>query len=238
MNDVLEIFVGYDEREDEAYQVCVASLLAHASRPVRVRTLDVRVLRAEGMFWRPQRRNPYGGGLDLVDKRPVSTHFAFTRFLVPFLSENVWSLFVDLDFMFRDDVTKLFALANPLYALMCVQHDYLPTESVKMDGARQEPYLRKNWSSLMLWNNKHSANDALTLDKVNSESGRWLHQFSWLDDKVIGSIPEKWNWLCGHSSFDIEPKAVHFTRGIPTMPDHVHEPYADEWRLHYAGQYQ
>lgn len=59
------------------------------------------------------------------------------------------ALFCDLDFMFRDDIKKLFALADDRYAVMCVQHDYQPPEETKMDGRTQTKYARKNWSSLM-----------------------------------------------------------------------------------------
>ena len=37
-------------------------------------------------------------------------------------------------------------------AVYCVQHDYHPKETIKMDGAAQISYPRKNWSSLMLFN--------------------------------------------------------------------------------------
>lgn len=82
------------------------------------------------------------------------------------------------------------------YALMCVQHDYSPTVTVKLAGCQQEPYPRKNWSSLVLYNCGHPANQALTLDMINSQPGSFLHRFSWItDDSLIGKIDFEWNFL-------------------------------------------
>ena len=57
-----------------------------------------------------------------------------------------------------------------------------------------------------------------------------LRSFCWLLPEEIGSLPERWNWLEGYSPADLEPAAVHFTRGIPSMPGYENVPYADEWR--------
>ena len=47
------------------------------------------------------------------------------------------------------------------------------------------------------------------------KTGRWLHNFKWLNDNEIGHVPITWNWLEGYSSEKINPKNVHFTRGGP-----------------------
>ena len=86
-----------------------------------------------------------------------------------------------------------------------------------MDNKVQEPYRRKNWSSLIMFNCAHDAHKSLTIDDVNTRMGRWLHGFEWLPDKEadIGKIPEEWNWLDGHSDTKLEAKNVHFTTGGP-----------------------
>ena len=61
----------------------------------------------------------------------------------------------------------------------------------------------------------HKSHENLTVDDVNTKSGRWLHNFKWLNDNEIGHIPITWNWLEGYSSESINPKNVHFTRGGP-----------------------
>lgn len=223
----LRIWVGYDSREHQAWEVCKHSILKHASVPVDVRALRQTDLRRIGLY----RRAPGLDGTDCFDGRSFSTEFAFSRFLVPHLCTfEGWALFCDCDFLFRDDVAKLFALAQPNNALMCVHHQYKPIERVKMDGQKQENYPKKNWSSLMLWNCAHPAHLDLTVDDVNTKSGRWLHNFGWIRDTwMLGEIPETWNWLEGHSSNQMNPKAVHFTRGGPWMSGWEDVRYADEW---------
>ena len=105
-----------------------------------------------------------------------------------------------------------------------------------MDGKEQQPYRRKNWSSLMMFNCGHEENKKLTPEVVNTQTGRWLHGFGWLPDKEadIGKIPEEWNWLDGHSPEDLEAKNVHFTTGGPWFKDWnprgpVDSKYAVEW---------
>jgi len=226
----LNVFVGYDPREDQAYHVCVRSLLKHSSIPVRIFTLNEHVLRAQGLFWRPQLMHGQGHGIDMMDRKPFSTEFSFTRFLLKWLINDQWALFVDLDFLFRTDIAEMFDFRNREYALMCVHHDYQPSETLKMDNVPQERYSRKNWSSLMLWNLRHEAHEALGIKDVNERPGSWLHQFQWLPDDTIGELPLEWNWLAGYSPEEIEPKAVHFTQGGPWMPEYADAPYADEWR--------
>ena len=50
----------------------------------------------------------------------------------------------------------------------------------------------------------------------------------------IGSIPEEWNWLDGHSPIELKPKNVHFTTGGPWFPNWnptrgEDSPYIIEW---------
>jgi hypothetical protein len=171
-----------------------------------------------------------------LDHRPVdplaSTEFTYTRFLVPHLAGyQGWALFCDCDFLWLADVAELLALADDRYAVMCVQHDHRPPETVKMDGATQTVYPRKNWSSLVLYNCGHPANAALTPEVVNRESGAYLHRFQWLPDAAIGALPETWNWLEGWSAPPAggPPNAVHFTRGGPWFEAWQAVGYADLW---------
>ena len=152
----LKIFVGYDSREDIAFEVCKQSIYNTASVPVEVIPLKQDKLRKQGWYWRDE------------DKLG-STEFTFTRFLVPFLTDYTgWALFIDCDFIFKQDIADLFALADDKYAVMCAHHDYTPKEGEKMDGKAQLPYPRKNWSSMVLWNCGHHLNKkCVTLDLIN-----------------------------------------------------------------------
>jgi hypothetical protein len=224
------VYIGFDRREPEATQVARTSLCATSSIPLNIVELREDELRSQGYYDRPfKTEGPQR--FDLRDGKPFSTDFSFTRFLVPVLQNfQEWALFCDGDFLFRSDIKELFGLIDESKAVMCVKHDYRPSEKTKMDGQKQTRYRRKNWSSLILWNCGHPANAVLTKDVVNHEPGAFLHGFKWLDDELIGGLPEHWNWLEGWSSPSITPRVVHMTRGIPTMKGYEDIPYADEWR--------
>uniref|UniRef100_A0A0E0BCP9 Hexosyltransferase n=1 Tax=Oryza glumipatula TaxID=40148 RepID=A0A0E0BCP9_9ORYZ len=222
------VFVGYDPREDEAYEVCRRSLLRHASIPVDVRPIRQPDLRAAGLYWRE--RGP-----------TESTEFSFTRFLTPYLAGyRGWALFVDCDFLYLADIAGLLAClpsSDPDHrlAVACVKHEYAPAEATKMDGAIQTVYPRKNWSSMVLYNCGHPKNvAALTPDAVSTQTGAFLHRFAWLDDDEIGEIPFAWNFLVGHNKVDpadpsTQPKAIHYTSGGPWFERYRNCDFAELW---------
>ncbi len=226
---MLDWFIGYDPREDLAYNVCERSILKHASEPVHIQPLVQRSLRWSGLY----RRAPFDQSkVDSFDGKPYSTEFSFTRFLVPALKQwRGWAGFCDCDFLFREDIAKLWALRDDKYAVMCVKHDHRPKEHTKMDNQRQEIYPRKNWSSLMLLNCGHPLMKALTVDAVNLEPGSWLHGLRWLRDEDIGGLPLGWNYLVGWNTKTecIDPMAVHYTAGTPNMSGYENCEYADLW---------
>lgn len=232
----INIYIGYDQREKEAYEVCKYSILKHCPE-ANIIPLNHKDLRKKGLFTREWKIKSDGGFEDVRDGRPFSTEFAFTRFLVPHIQKEGWALFIDSDMVFTADIKELFALADDSKATMVVKHDYsysTNVEAVKMDGCKQERYFRKNWSSLILWNCSHPANKALTLEHVNFMSGSWLHAFSWLKDEEIGELPQEWNWLEGHSNKSIAPKNIHYTRGGPWFKDYKNVEYAKDWLAEYG----
>lgn len=213
------VYIGWDSREDIAYQVCRHSLLRHASIPVEVIPLRQQDLRAQGLYSRPA--DPL-----------AATEFTYTRFLVPHLADyRGWALYCDCDFLWRADVAELVALADDRFGAMCVHHDHRPSETVKMDGKTQTVYPRKNWSSLILYHCGHAATRRLTPDVVNRETGAYLHRFQWLADAQIGAVPETWNWLEGWSARPASgaPNVVHYTRGGPWFDNWRDVDYGDLW---------
>jgi hypothetical protein len=244
------IYVGYDPREHTAYDVLKYTALKFSSAPINVFPIDQDVLRKIGLYRRawllgsshkPYQKNKTDAQhVDLFDRRPFSTDFSFTRFLVPFLNRlSGWALYMDCDMYFRSDPIELFnKYKDKSKAIYCVKHLYKPVEKIKMYGAKQIKYSRKNWSSLVLYNCSHPSHNNFTVDDVNTKSGRWLHNFSWLKNSEIGSIQEKWNWLEGYSSQKINPMVVHFTRGGPwfkTLGYHLgkkEKKFFNEWNSH------
>src|SRR5262249_3814296 len=152
--------------------------------------------------------------IDEISNAPNSTEFSISRFLVPTLAKTGWALYADCDVMFRRNVNELFALAESDKAVMVVKHDYSQQEGTKMNGQIQTVYSRKNWSSVMLFNCDHPANQSLSVKYVNGVRGLMLHQFAWLKDEEIGELPPEWNYCVGHSKLNGQsPALVHFTDG-------------------------
>jgi hypothetical protein len=87
----------------------------------------------------------------------------------------------------------------------------------------------------MLFNCAHPANKALSVELVNTVPGRDLHRFCWLDDALIGTLPQAWNYLVGTTSEAVDPALVHYTEGVPDMPGYEHCAYSDEWYLRARG---
>lgn len=215
----LKVFIGWDEREQEAYDVCVKSLLEHSSVELDIQPIIRSVLMDTNEYFREQ---PEAG----------SVEFTYTRFLTPYLSDyKGWSLFIDCDFLFTKDVAELFAMKNDKYALMCVKHDYVPKNAVKMDGQKQVSYPRKNWSSCILWNCGHPANRILTPYTASTQTGAYLHRFEFLADYMIGDLPLEWNWLEGeYDKPETPPAVIHFTNGGPWFENWQDVDYADLWK--------
>jgi len=215
----MKIFIGWDSREDIAYQVCRESLLRHTSIELDIQPIKQQEMREKNLYWR--------------EHDPLSsTEFSFTRFLTPYLAGyKGWAVFMDCDFLWRGDIATLQQYMNPYFGAFVVQHDYKPKEATKMDGRVQHQYPRKNWSSMILFNCGHLHIKALTPEVVNRESGMYLHQIRFLWDACIGDLPIAYNYLEGwHTRNDCpNPVAVHFTRGGPWFKDYMDVEYGDEW---------
>ncbi len=212
---MIRVFIGFDPREAVAFSVLAYSIHARASAPVAIAPLMLSQL----------------GGLLTRERHPLqSTDFAFSRFLTPCLSDyEGWSVFMDCDMLMLDDVARLWALRDDRYAVQVVKHDHQPRESVKFLGQTQTQYPKKNWSSVMLFNNARCR--VLTPEYVSTASGLELHQFKWLpDEALIGALPRRWNHLVGYYEPTREASLVHYTLGGPYFEEYRDCEYAAEWR--------
>ncbi len=212
---MIRVFIGYDPREAVAFSVLAYSIHARASQPVSVAPLMLSQLKS--VYTR--------------ERHPLqSTDFSFTRFLVPYLSGySGWSLFMDCDMLVLDDIAKLWAQRDERYAVQVVKHNHVPKEDIKFLGATQTKYQKKNWSSVMLFNNTKCR--ALTPEYVNTATGLELHQFKWLgNDDLIGEIPHRWNHLVGYDAPNPDVSLVHYTIGGPYFEEYGNCEYADAWR--------
>jgi hypothetical protein len=212
---VINVIIGYDPREAVAFSVLAYSIQARATQPVSIAPLMLSQLK---------------GVLTRERHALQSTDFSFSRFLTPYLSGYAgWSVFMDCDMLMLEDIASLWALRDERYAVMVVKHHHVPKETTKFLGEPQSKYEKKNWSSVMLFNNAKCT--ALTPAYVNTASGLELHQFKWLDDDaLIGALPQRWNHLVGYNAPSADAALVHYTLGGPYFPDYADCEYAAAWR--------
>ena len=136
---MIRVFIGYDPRETVAYNVLAHSIQRRASQPVSIAPLMLSQLRAV---------------LTRERYHLQTTDFSFSRFLTPNLSGyEGWSVFMDCDMLVLRDIAELWNLRDDRYAVMVVKHHHVPKETVKFLGEPQSKYEKKNWSSVMLFNN-------------------------------------------------------------------------------------
>lgn len=210
-----QIFIGYDPRERKAYDVCEYSIKQRSD--IKVNKLYSKDIETYNRDW----------------GEPMSTDFTFTRFWVPSLSNfKGWSFFCDCDFLFLADPLEILENIDDSKAVYVVKHPgYIPNSQIKMDGIPQHRAFRKNWASFTLFNNAHPKNQVLTPDYLNNHRpGLDFHQFRWLDDEDIGSLPLEWNCLDEYYHLE-NPKAIHYTDGGPWFDNYQTTFYSDLWDM-------
>lgn len=210
---MIRVFIGFDPVESQPWHVMAHSIMRQSSLPVSI--TPVALANLKGILTR--------------DRHPLqSNDFAFSRWLVPWMCNyEGWALFVDCDMIVRDDIAKLWALRDDRFAVMCVHHNHVPAETTKYLNTPQTPYVRKNWSSVMLFNCPRCA--ALTPEYVNTASGLDLHQFRWAPDSAIGYLPKQWNHLEGYEPHDPDAKLVHWTIGGPYFREYADANFKEEY---------
>lgn len=207
---MIRVMIGYDPNEVVAYHVLAHSILRHASEPVSVTPLKLSQLPLK------RARHPQ-----------QSTEFAFSRFLVPWLCR--WegrAIFMDCDMLCRSDIAELWQLPQQ-GAVDVVQHDYEPKDGTKFLGQSQAVYKKKNWSSLMVFDNAQCR--LLQPETVDTVDGLYLHQFKWAE--TVGSLPVEWNHLVGEYDPNPRAKIAHFTLGGPWFKGCRDVEFSDEWRI-------
>src|SRR6266516_4265682 len=96
----IRVYIGWDSREVDAYEVARFSLERRSSIPVQISPIKLEELRAAGLYWR--------------ESDPLaSTEFTYSRFLTPALAKFTgWALFFDCDFLWLGDIAELVRLAH------------------------------------------------------------------------------------------------------------------------------
>lgn len=211
---MINIFIGYDQREITAYHVLVQSIIKYSTIPLSFTPLNLKNL-----------KNIYKRKKGPKD----STEFSISRFLTPYLSGfKGYSIYMDCDMILTDDIAKVLQIIKKKqYHVWCVKHKHLVKNNKKFLNEKQLNYPKKNWSSFMVFNN--SKCKILTLKKVEESNGLYLHQFKWVNDKKIGSLPLTWNTLSGYNKITKKTKNIHFTEGGPYFKKYKNSKGANIW---------
>ena len=214
MSKLLNIFIGFDQKEAIAYHTFVQSLIEKSSVPLSIIPLAENNLN----FY----NESHSDG---------TNKFTYSRFLIPYLMDyNGWAIFVDGDMVCLSDIKELTSYFDPKYAVSVVKHDYKTKQKLKYFGQKNEDYPRKNWSSVIIWNCSHPKNKQLNPSFVNNKEGSFLHRFKWLNDQEIGDLPKSWNWLAIEYPEKNNLKLIHYTLGTPCFKDYANTSLSEFWK--------
>ncbi len=219
MSKLLNIFIGFDQKEAIAYHTFVQSLIEKSSVPLSIIPLAENNLN----FY----NESHSDG---------TNKFTYSRFLIPYLMDyNGWAIFVDGDMVCLSDIKELISYFDPKYAVSVVKHDYKTKQKLKYFGQKNEDYPRKNWSSVIIWNCSHPKNKQLNPSFVNNKEGSFLHRFKWLNDQEIGDLPKSWNWLAIEYPEKDNLKLIHYTLGTPCFKDYANTSLSEFWKKAYQN---
>ena len=219
MDDIIDLVIGFDQREAVAYHTFVQSVIETASIPVRFLPLNM-------------------NSLKVYDETHTdgSNEFIYSRFLVPYLMNfKGWAIYVDGDMICLEDIKKLWDLRDEKYAVQVVQHDYQTKVTKKYWGNKNENYPRKNWSSVVIWNCEHEKHRILSPNFIQNQTGSFLHRFHWLNDDEIGNIDKKWNWLALEYEEKKDINLIHYTIGTPCFKEYSNEAFSSYWNRSFSN---
>ena len=208
----IRLYTGYDKREAEGWHTFVQSVIDNSK--------DVALL------WL------YG------EQKDGTNSFTYERFrIMEKCSWSGWAIFMDgADMLLRAHLDELWSLRDKRFAVQVVKHDYQTKHARKYVGtemeASNEDYPRKNWSSLMLINCAHMAHFRAREEirqAIEAGNGKYLHRFSWLEDKEVGELPREWNWLADEYGVNPQAKLLHWTAGIPGFKHYAKAPMSEHW---------
>ena len=214
MDEIVDIVVGFDQKESVAYHTFAQSVIENSTIPTRFMPLNI------GSLTNYKETHKDG-----------SNDFIYSRFLVPYLMNfNGWAIYADGDMVCLEDIKKLWDLRDDKFAVQVVKHDYKTKIKTKYWGNKNEDYPRKNWSSLILWNCEHSSHKILTPEFIQKQTGAFLHRFSWIKDDEIGEIEKEWNWLAMEYEEKNDINLIHYTICTPCFKEYENTSLSSHWK--------
>lgn len=209
---MINLFLGYDQREAIGFQVFCHSVIKNTTKPVAITPLA-------------------SLGFEMG-----SNAFTFSRFLVPYLMGfGGHAIFCDAsDMLALGDMQELNKLYDKSKAVQVVKHPaYKSSSARKYIGTEMEcdqsNYERKNWASIMLINSGHSAWFGMTPKFVETCDKLELLQLRYFEDKEIGELPPEWNVLVDEGQSDDNAKILHWTQGIPSFAHYKNARRSKDW---------
>ena len=219
MSEIVDIVVGFDQREAVAYHTFTQSIIEKSTMPVRFLPLSINSLSNYN------ERHKDG-----------SNDFIYSRFLVPYLMNfKGWAIYADGDMVCLEDIKKLWDLRDKNYAVQVAKHNYKTKIEEKYWGNKNESYPRKNWSSLILWNCEHEVHKILSPDFIEKQSGAFLHRFSWIKDEEIGELEKEWNWLALEYEEKKDINLIHYTIGTPCFKEYENKSLSSYWKKAFSN---
>ena len=221
------IWIGYDPLEDASAKVMAHSIRSRTKmKGLKIIPIIRDQLLAFDIFRRP------------LDPKE-STQFSITRFLVPSLMNYKGvGIFFDCDMLITRDIQEMFDLFDPQYAIQCVKHNYTPSSSTKMGGQEQTTYMKKNWSSVIIYNCDHPSTQKLTNKVAEKASPKFLHRFEWLKEEEVGSLPLEFNFLVEEQKKTKHlPFNIHHTLGGPIFREKQNVDYASYFKKEFKATF-
>jgi hypothetical protein len=211
---MLNMFIGFDQREAFGSYVFINSIRQRATIPVNFHLLDGRKISEAG-----------------------SNNFTMQRFLVPYLMGfKGRAIFADgADMVCLADIRDLWArLHHMTGAAAVVKHAYKTRNQWKYIGTEMESintdYERKNWASLMLIDCEHEVWRDMTPAEIYNQHPLRLLQLKFIPDDLIEALPAEWNVLADEGQDIGNAKLLHWTAGIPGFPHYANAPGSDIWK--------
>lgn len=218
---MINLFVGYDQREAIGLSIFQYSLLKNCTKPVAITPL---------------------GNLGFEEG---SNTFTFSRFLIPYLvGFRGHAIFCDgTDMLMLGDLQELNKLLDKSKAVQVVKHPpYRSTQDRKYIGTEMEcaqsNYERKNWASVMIINAGHSAWFGMTPKFIETCDKLDLLQLRYFEDKEIGELPPEWNVLVDEGQDDANAKILHWTQGIPSFAHYKNSRRSKDWFAYHDKLFQ
>jgi len=215
---MINVFIGYDERQPLAFTVLSHSIVRHASVPVSITPLILS---------------------QLPIKRRGLTSFTYSRFLVPYLCQyKGTAVFMDADIVVTGDIAELFEEAAPQLSVHVMQNQpKFEWASVMLFNN----YMCKNLQPEFI---EDEANILFDLEwargRVGTLPSEWNHCVGYAEPKEAklyhytqglpcliepAGLPEDQHW---HDAFDA---AVHTVPWSELMGNSVHaEPVMKRFR--------